>query len=1057
MNRVICVFIFVLYTSLISFAGEPSALDILDVLAYGGFGQIKYQFGGEPGGENPDLDDSEWQTVPIGFKWNTPETNVWFRTRIKIPESRGGFSLSGRKMTLHLNVDNGGQVYVNGKFVGEFTWANGHYVLSENVKPGQEFLIAIRGINHIGWGQLKDANIEFSGLQEVQKELQPHVWRLFAAKRIALEMSEQPQYWLKEIEKLAQRVVNSPAFSSGDKDEFIKTLNKEFLALQPLGEEIRKKYQLFCAGYSHIDLAWLWTWKEAKDVTKVTTQSVFNIMERFPDFKYSMGQAHAYRWLEQDYPDLFEKIKEKVDENRWEIVGGMWVEPDCNLPSGESFVRQVFYGKRYFQEKFNKDVKICWIVDSFGYNWNLPQILKQSGFDAFISHKINWNDTNKFPYRFFWWQGPDSSRILAYIPRSGYDHKLGADDLIGFSREEMKEQGLGKEFVIYGVGNHGGGPTMEMLQKAKYVAESPVFPQLNLTTSEDFFNSISEQDIKKLPVWDDELYLEFHRGTYTSQANTKKHNRKLEGQVLTAEKLAGLAALHGEPYPQADLDLIWETLMFNQFHDILPGSSINAVYHDTEIEYKQAEKLAADIIEHSMCRLVEKMDTRGKGEALIVYNPHSWARTSPVTVSLDRLEADKEWKILSDNGAEIPSQKIDKNPLGAKILFMADNVPSYGYKQYRLVKGPARANSTQLISDQKMIGNEYLKLIIDEKTGYIRQLYDIRNQKDVFDEPKGNMLQLRKVANTRDDAWNLEYGGEPVELDSALSVRLVESGPVRATIHVKHSYLGENKEQRSPTEDFPSSFFDQYISLYNHLPYVEVRNHVEWWEEHKMLKAAFPVAVQAATATYEIPYATIERSTGNSTSFEKARFEVPAQRWADLSDGEYGVSLINDCKYGYDIKGNLMRLSLLRAPLDPDPMCDRGYHDFSYAVYPHQKTWREANTTQLGIEFNEPLVVYRAESHKGSLEPAFSLLQVEPENAVVNVFKKARDLDVWILRLYETEGTSCRSELRFSRDLKNVQQVDLLENGLSEIQIHKNSFSFPLKPYQIQSFCLEFK
>lgn len=1037
-------------------AEKITALDKLNLLAYGGVGQMRYKIGGEPGGEQPNLDDSDWDVTSVGFKWDLPNTNVWFRTHFEVTNKLGGFSLKGREAKLYIAMDNGGIVYVNGDSIGTFSWWDGEFTLAKNMQPGQSFSIAVLGINRPGYGQFLDGRIEFSGLVEFQKQLQKRVWRLFTAKRLAQKLSNRADYWCQEVDQVAERALKSKAYLAGDENGFLTTLDQEIEALRPLGNEMREKYHVYAAGYAHIDLAWLWTWRETVDVVRATTQSVFNIMERFPEFKYTMGQAHAYRWLEEDYPELFTQVKEKFAAGRWEIMGGMWVEPDCNLPSGESFVRQVLLGKRYFLQKFGKDVKVCWIPDSFGFNWNLPQILVRSGFDAFVTHKINWNDTNKFPHRFFWWESPDGSRIMTYIPRSGYGHNLNGNDLIEFMDEERTELNLGKELVLYGVGNHGGGPTMKMLAEAENTIQSPAFVDVKLTTSEDFFNSLNADEKAKLPVWDSELYLEFHRGTYTSQAKTKKHNRQIEGLAVSAEKLAVLARLYDEPYPKKDFALIWETLLFNQFHDIIPGSSINPVYHDTEVEYGQAQKLGQDIVKRSFEVLAQQIDTRGKGEALIVFNPSGWSRTSLVTAKLGRLEADKSWKVLAHNGDEICSQVVDQTPLGANLIFLAKDVPSVGYKVFWLVPGKSEPVSSPVAAAKLRLQNKYLDVTIDEKTGLISRLFDKINQREALAEPKGNLLQLRKIKNDRDDAWNLGYVGDWIDLDRATLVELVETGPVRATIHVKRDFLGPQKEQRSPTEHFPSSFFDQYISVVEGLPYLEVRNHIEWWEEHKMLKVAFPVAIQADSATYEIPYGTISRSTKDETSIEKAMFEMPAQRWADLSDDNYGVSLINDSKYGYDIKGNLMRLSLLRAPLAPDPMCDRGYQDFSYAVYPHKGDWRQAQTTRRAIEYNEPLLVFRTAAHKGSLSPKMSFVQAAPENVILNVVKQAEDSKAWIVRLYETHGSTAQATVSFFQKIKTVEEVDLVEINPKKCAVKGQGFQFTIKPYEIRTFRVSF-
>ena len=1030
---------------------QMTDMQILNLLAYGGIGQFKVKIGGEPGGEDPNLDDSDWDVAFIGYTWDLPETNVWFRTTFVVPEKIGGFSLAGRDLTLDLNIDNGGEVYVNGKYLGSFEWDKGHFVIARNVQPGQRFVIAIRGINHPGYGKLYDAQMHISGMEAFQKKLQSSVLRLLLAKRLAQVFTDNPDYWYAQVDSVAARAVRSKAFQRGDEDAFIDELNRQMDVLRPLGDQLRAKYHIYAAGYAHIDLAWLWTWRETVQVVRNTSRSVLKIMKLFPDFHYTMTQAAAYRWMETYYPDLFEQIRQKVKEGRWEVAGGMWVEPDCNLPSGESFVRQVLYGKRYFLKKFGVDVKVCWIPDSFGYNWNLPQILARSGFEGFVTHKLNWNDTNKFPYRFFWWVAPDGSRVMSYIPESGYGHDLNPSDLINFSHHEEQQLGFGKVLVLYGVGDHGGGPTIRMLRRAKQEINSPAFLDVKLTTSKAFFDSITDSEKAKLPSWQTELYLEYHRGTYTSQARTKKHNREIEGLTLTAEKAAAFASLYGEPYPKRDFDVIWHTLLFNQFHDILPGSSINPVYHDTEIDYQQAQTLAQDILNTSLRRLARQIDTRGSGEALVVFNPLSWERTDRVAVPLGRLEKDRAWSVLAPDGTPVPTQIVDNSPTGATLLFIAHDVPPFGYKVYRLVQRRFSPAKTALEADRTHLANTFVEAELDPHTGLLTRLVHRPTGREVLAEPRGNLLQL--LRNKAVDAWNLRFEGEPIDLDSATVVELVEAGPVRATIHVRHQFLGEQKNSKWPAENFPSSFFDQYVSVYADLPYLEVRNRVEWWEEHKMLKVAFPVTVRADSATFEIPYGTIQRSTGFSSSWEKARFEVPGHRWADLSSEGYGVSILNDSKYGWDIKGNVMRLSLLRSPTEPDPMADRGYQTFAYAVYPHQGDWRVAKTMRRGIEYNQHLVVFRAASHKGRLPNEHAFVQVSPDNVILNVIKRAEDNDAWILRFVETEGRSALVSVVLDRSLGQVQEVDLIERSTpGSVEKQSNGFRFQIRPHEIRTF-----
>lgn len=1030
------------------FCRNNNAMEMLNLLAFGNVNELKYKMGGKPGGEAVDLDDSAWDVTFPGFKWNQSNTNVWFRSVAKIPEKLGGFSLTGRKMTLFLYIDNGGDVFVNGDSLGSFEWGTAEFVISESLQPGDTYLIAVRGINRPGWGKVSEYRIEFSGMADFQKKLQSKVWGLTIAKRVARKLNDKSDFWIQQINQVAAKIVKSKAFVEGDEQGLLAVFDQEGAALQSLKDEVRNKYHLYCAGYSHIDLAWMWPWVETVEVVKNTSESVLNIMQRFPEFKYSMGQAHAYEWMEKYEPKLFREIQEKVRQGKWEIIGGQWVEPDGNIPSGESFVRQSLYAKRYFREKFGVDVKVCWVPDSFGFNWNLPQIFARSGIEAFITIRLDLDDTKNFPHRLFWWQAPDGSKVLAYRPRDGYMHDLNGEQLINFLVEEKTELNSGKELVLYGVGNHGGGPTMEMLERAMQTQSAPAYPDFKLTTSDDFFSSLTEAEKSQLQTWNSELYLERFRGCYTSQAKTKKHNRRSQVLIKTAEKLSTIAGQFGFEYPQAKIFDVWRTVLFNQFHDVLPGTSVNSVYHDTEREYTQAEKLAELISQRAFEQLAQKIDTRGEGTALVIFNPLSWQRTSPVELNLNDLEMNKDWAVWDEYGNPVPAQKIDESALGARLLFLAKDIPSFGYKVYRLLEQKSHAGANHLKFSRTTIENSNLRLKIDKLSGLITEIYDRLNQRDVLAAPAGNLLRI--LPDDAHDAWNIRFSKPAVKLDQARDFSLEEFGPVRATIKVVHAFNGEKRSK--PTEDFPTSFFTQYISLYDDLPLVEVRNEVMWWETHKVLKVGFPVNVHSKVARYEIPYASIERPTGFKTPFEKARYEVPAQRWADLSDNDYGVALINDCKHGYDIKGNVMRLTLLRAPDYPDPLADRGYHNFKYAIYPHRGNFTEGQVVRRGLEFNEPLKLLRADSHQGSLPKTHSFISISPGTVILNALKKSETDSDWILRIYESAGKDAKVKISFDRAIKTVVEVNLIEDEIVGIKPVNKNFTFSIRPFEIRSF-----
>ena len=1057
MNKIIMCLILILFmlnTGAVQSAPKQDAMQTLNLLAFGGAGQLKYKMGGKPGGESPELDDSNWDVTFPGFKWSQENTNVWFRTTIKVPEKLGGFSLTGRQMKLYLYIDNGGDVFVNGDSLGTFEWGTAEFVLDDNLQPGETIVLAVRGINRPGWGMVRDFRIEFSDIVDFQKRLQPKFWGLLIAKEVAVKLSKDPDKWLKKVDQVAEKIVSSKAFQSGNEDELLAVFDRESEALKELDKEVKSKYHLFCAGYAHIDLAWLWPWIEGREVVKTTSESVLNIMERFPDFKYSMGQAHAYEWMETYAPNLFAEIQNKVREGRWEIVGGQWCEPDGNVPSGESFVRQSLYAKRYFRDKFGVDAKICWLPDSFGFNWNFPQILARSGFEAFMSKRIYLDDTRNFPHRLFWWQGPDDSKVMTYIPRDGYMHDLDGEQVIDFLKQEQSEAGLGKEFVMYGVGNHGGGPTMHMLDKASRALVAPAYPDIKLCTSQDFFDALTPKEKAALPTWDSELYLENLRGSYIAQANTKKHNRTLQTLIKNTEKIASFATLTGYEYPRKNIFDVWRTILFNQFHDILPGSSVNSVYRDSEREYAQAEKNASLMGQRALQHIAQNINTSGLTNPFVIFNPNSWDRTGPVEFLLDDLEKDMVWSILDAFGNPVASQKIDKTSTEAKLLFIAKEVPSIGYKVFQLVKKNSQPSNSALQFTRTTIENQFLRTQIDKNTGLLKELFDKQNQRQVLSEEQGNLLQLLKKDHK--EALLLRLNTPPINIDQLVETSLVEFGPVRSTIKVVRSFCGEKR--RHPTEDFPTSFFTQYISLYDGLPYLEVRNDIMWWEEQKVLKAAFPFNVNSEMARYEIPYGSIERPTGFETPFEKARFEVPAQRWADLSDSDYGVALLNDCKHSYDTKGNVMRLSLLSSPTFPDPVADKGYHEFKYAVYPHKGDFRTGHVFRKGFEFNEPFIVARIPAHKGDFPSSFSFVTVEPKNVIINSIKVSEDFDdALVLRVYENFGESAKVRINMSSPILKAEEVNMIEDKMADVMPNGKNLEFEISANEIRTFRVRLK
>ncbi len=1051
-----------------------------------------------PSGEQAELDDSNWET--IGNRTAIRDKVFWLRHEFKVPESFAGVKTQGSKIDFLYTLRGAGKFkgkfFRNGELEESFELEFGNNVtevkkellLKSAAQPGEKILLAFRFENQgrlpllekkeVEPGtffQMREARFEIEAAKDAHNLLSEFLLDLKIGGILLnlLPSRDRPQRQERPVSQAYHQQASSKTFQNlrerfekalmnfdtepiqnGQFSEVKSSLDKFYKNIKSVSR-FAKKHSIFIAGNSHIDLAWLWRWRETVEVAKETFSTIMDNMEEYPDIIYIQSQAQAYKWMEEYYPEVFERIKEKVKEGRWEVIGGMWAEPDCNLIDGESFIRQILYGKRYFKEKFGVDVKIGWNPDSFGYNWNMPQFFKKSGIDSFVTQKISWNDTNVFPYYLFWWEAPDGSRILSYFPPTGYVGRLYAERMASGLRQFEKNTGAKDVFILYGLGDHGGGPNREMLNRARRYEKQSIFPEIKHSQFSQYLKKIKKKDLESLPVWKDELYLEYHRGTYTTQAETKKFNRKSEVLLSSAEKISSCAFLLGKDYGLKGLKDAWEKVLMNQFHDILPGSSINPVYKDARESYLDAQYLAKKELVESLGHIAGKIDTsQGEdGVPLVVFNSLSWDRDGVIKVKLPS-EFQGEAKVMDVSGEEIPSQIII-SPERTILCFIAKGVPALGYRTYKLQKGKSETYASSLKAGETTLENRFFQVALHPQTGNVISIFDKQEKEEVLAPlAQGNQLQLLEDIPDRWDAWNIGYTGRHWKLDKAESVKLAKEGPVMASLKVKKSYLGFSKAKRQPTPYFPSSFFTQEIILYEDIPRLDIEMKADWWEDHVLLKVAFPVDVVSDKATYEIPFAHVSRPTARSTDWERARFEVPAIRWADLSDGEYGVSLLNDSKYGYDIKGNVMRLTLLRSPLWPDPMADKGKHKFSYALYPHKGDWKEADTVLRGYEFNYPLQAFITDAHPGEYPSFFSFFKASPSNIILVTIKKAEDRESLILRLYESEGSEAEALVEFFHRPDKIYELDLMENRLHSVPFKENSLSLKFGKSEIKT--LEF-
>jgi alpha-mannosidase len=1030
-----------------------------------------------PHPEDSSLDDSGWGTVRVGDKWSTGSRVM--RRWIEIPEKINGYAVLGARAKLDFRFDfiwnNKGPVMIS-------VFSNGSLVsrgdddmqqpipLTDNAQPGQRFLIAVRIDAPEVETRFHHARLS---IEPAPSRPDPAMLRMeILAARPMIAAYEEGR---SERQRQLDTTVKAIDFSPLDKDDqtgFDASLRQARGKLQSLNPWL-KQFTVRAVGNAHIDMAWLWPWTETVEVVRNTFQSVLDLMREYPDFKFTMSSARTYEWMQEKYPDLFEQIKQRVKEGRWEVIGGMWVEPDLNMPDGESLVRQILVGKRYFQKNFGADIKIGWNPDSFGYNWQLPQIYKKSGIDYFVTSKLLWaTDYTKFPYRLFWWEAPDGSRLLAYFPHeyaNEFDPEQMTQDLSFYAPliYGTKVTDSPQMLYLYGIGDHGGGPTRTMLDQANRLrAPDTVFPKIEFSTAKEFFAGLTrELPNLKVPTWNDELYFEYHRGVFTTQADTKQRIRRDEELILDAEKYASLASLFGRTYPQDEFEFAWKNLLFDHFHDIMPGSGIAVNYLDAKRNLEDVARAGREIEHDALGEILAHVNTQGDGVPVVVFNSLSWPRTEVIEAEVQLPGPARRIEVVDAAGRRVEQQllAIDSATSRARLLILADT-PAIGYKTY-FVRSAAKptdspdAYNGRLMQVVKVSGNTMengsVRVKVDPQTGCITSLFDLRNQTEALAPSEsdtggprtfacGNLLQAFYDKPERWDAWNIDADFEKQhwDLDKADEVKLVESGPLRAVIRVR--------------KHFQNSTFVQDITMYADVPRVDVKMRADWHEKHILLKVAFPLSAHSDKATFEIPYGSIERPTTRNTPAEQAKFEVPAQRWADLSDAKHGFSLLNDSKYGYDVKGNVLRLSLLRSPEWPDPHADEGHHEFTYSLYPHGGNWRDAQTVRRGYELNYKLIAMRSQKHQGTLPSDHSFVGVEPDNVVLTAVKKSEDDDSLVLRFYEWAGREADVKLQLPAEAQSASETDLMERSVADLAVHNDTVTVHTKPYEIKTLKVRF-
>ncbi len=796
--------------------------------------------------------------------------------------------------------------------------------------------------------------------------------------------------------------------------------------------------------HSHIDVVWLWTLKETRRKCGRTFSTMLRLMDEFENFTFTQSQAVLYEYTRKQYPALFNSIKKKIKEGRWCPVGGMWVEPDCNIPNGESLVRQILYGKTFFKREFGIESDTLWLPDTFGYSWALPQILRKSGIKYFFTTKLTWNDTNKFPHNSFWWEGIDGTRILSHIPPVGLEGMVDAKHLYKSWREHRERDASPEVMQTFGFGDGGGGPTKQHIDAAAALQRLPEI-RTKLSTVNDLFQDIEKRG-RKLPVWRDELYLELHRGTYTTHGWIKKANREAERDLYNTELLCALASLSGAKYPAEDLEHAWKLLLLNQFHDIVPGTAIADAYADTRRDFAELLALCNELSSKAIAQFVKKETNGGKNHSFVVFNSLSWERSEYVTLRVT--SRDRAFAVYDTSGQLVEHQVVSAENGYCDILCFVEDLPAFGFRQLNVHALKESTSATKKPAFRKRtIESMYYKVQFSRR-GTITSLYDKVLDRELL-SGDGNELQTFHDLPKQWEAWEIDNSFRRKQVFHCTSIDVIETGPLRATVRVM--YGSKNK-----------SSLAQDIHLYHRSRNIDFVTRVQWHEERTMLKVAFPFNIDTDAAVLETQFGAIRRPTRPTTALEKAKFEVPVLQWADLSDTSHGVNVLNDGKYGCDISGSTFRLTLIRSPRYPHPVepwwlqsseaTDQGEHLFTYALCAHAGDWKESDSPRTGRAFNTPLLVFEGTPAFTSAAP-FTLAS---ESIMIDSVKRSEDGRGLIIRMHEMYGKSGRAKLEFVRNPRSVFETDLMENPVRRCIVKDASAGLSFRKFEIKTLKIQF-
>lgn len=996
--------------------------------------------------ENPCKNQAEamkgpWKKVEKGFRYGPAYRVLWFRISGKLPAS-----LIGKETVIVANV--GGERTVwrdNSPYCGidvehsDFGWLEGERLNDASIHKLEvlEYVqVYTQNPQTTVWG--KEA--PRAELVEEVKDV-----KLVEINRQAIDLTYDFEFTASLLDTIDS---TDPGYqtllrAANDAMNHFDPLRPETYArcrklIRDAMGDLASEYHhaVYPIGHAHLDTAWLWPLEITHLKMAHTAANQLRLMERYPEYVFAHSQASQYEWIENEYPKLFKEIKAAIDRGQWEVVGSMWVEADCNLTGSESMVRQFLYGRRYFRDKLGVQTQDMWLPDVFGYSAALPQILKKFDIKYFLTQKISWNQFNKFPHHTFWWKGIDGSKIWSHFPPADtYCGNCEPKEVV-FSVKNYKDHARADQSLYaFGYGDGGGGPTERHLEFLRRGKLAPHYPEVKFGSKALEFYREAHAASSDLSTWSGELYLELHRGTYTSQAANKRDNRHCEFLLRDAEWLSCFVEGFPMNYPSKELEKAWKLVLLNQFHDIIPGSSVREVYEDSDRDYKIAYEIGERVIQNSLQAIGKRLDSEGFNRPVALF--HNGSEPTQGVIPWNEELAPTA---LVAGDEILPVQLVEE--WGERKLIFSTPTNCLGTVSVADLVTKSAPVRPRLKSSSRRIENESLSVRFDAN-GNISSIQSLEDGSE-FVEPGqlANMFQLFDDHPLFWSAWDVDIFAYETGTDLIRSEKfeIVERGPVRVAAEIVKKFGNSTIHQRISLGPTPGIRFDTFV---------------DWHEEDQWLKVAFPVNINSSRANFEIQFGNVERSTHSNTSWDVAKFEVCAHKWIDLSESDHGISLINESKYGFDVRGNVMRISLLRAPKAPDPICDMGEHRFSYVLMPHFGPYNQAGVVRAAYGFNAPLRHSFLEPKPGVKITTPQLMSCDDRNIVIETVKKAEDGNGVIVRLYECHNARGKATLSCAIPIKNAVLCNLEEKPLVDLEMDDSDVTFLYKPFEIITIRLD--